>query len=280
MPSITDQRAQLDELTTFKFIATAFTEASAAKLKKIRAMFEVNKQFYDEIGHVYHLVRINAARLHMKLPNVSEEKEKSLSIALTSNLRFYGALNIEIVRKFVSDSEHDRSDRLIIGTTGRDYLKSTGFKKAYDLLLFKHDSPNAEESTAFLDKVKGYYRVNVYYPKFISLLTQGVGITDISQADFENKQDQDEGVHVIFEPELNKIMEFFQNQVRLILFQRVLLEADLARTAARLLTMSAAEEHTDELIKVQKRAIGKSIGSIKNRQLLETFSGLSKWIHH
>jgi F0F1-type ATP synthase gamma subunit len=111
-------------------------------------------------------------------------------------------------------------------------------------------------------------------------MTQEVGVMDITQADFDNRKDPDEDMHMIFEPELPKIVQFFNDQIRLILFNRILLEADLARTAARMLAMSAAEEHTNDMIKIQKRSLNKTIGSIKNRQLLETFSGSAKWKKH
>ena len=75
------------------------------------------------------------------------------------------------------------------------------------------------------------------------------------------------------------MIKFFDSQVRSILFKRVLLEADLARTAARLLSMSQAEERTDSEIKMKKVALKKVFRSFTNAQLLETFSGIKKWKH-
>lgn len=279
MPVITELKEELGEMITFKFIATAFTEASAVKLKKIRAMFDINRQFYDDIGHVYHLVRVNAARQKIIISE-NPYNQKTLFIALTSNLRFYGALNIEIIRKFIEDSERDETDMLVIGATGIEYMKSMVKKRNYDSLTFKKDNPDSEEATTFLAKIKDYYRVYVYYPKFVSLLTQSVGVTDITQADFSNRKDPDEHIHIIFEPELPKIINFFQSQVRLILFQRILLETELARTAARLLTMSLAEERTESLIASQRLKIRKMASSLTNRQLLETFAGIGQWRQH
>lgn len=277
MPVINDLKAELNELTTFKFIATAFTEASAVKLKKIRGMFEINRQFYDEISHIYHLVQINAARQNLKILPILVAKPKILSVAVTSNLRFYGMLNIDIIKHFLADAEKDGSDRLVIGTTGIEYIKSIGFNRKYDTMNFLKDNPDEKEATQFLDKVKNYDKVLVYYPKFVSLLFQSVGVTDITQSNIGDRKDPDESVHIIFEPELPKIMAFFQSQIRLLLFLRIMLEAELARTAARLLTMSAAEEKTDEMIKHNRIVLSKTIKSFLNTQLLETFAGIRKW---
>lgn len=277
MPVINDLKAELNELTTFKFIATAFTEASAVKLRKIRGMFEINRQFYDEISHIYHLVQVNAARQNLKILPILVSKPKVLSVAITSNLRFYGMLNIDIIKHFINDSEKDGSDKLVIGSTGIEYIKSIKFKNKYEIMSFKKDDPNGQEATQFLEKVKSYDKVMVYYPKFVSLLFQSVGVTDITQSNIMDRKDPDETVHIIFEPELSKIMAFFQSQIRLLLFLRIMLEAELARTAARLLTMSAAEEKTDEMIKHNKTILSKTISSFLNTQLLETFAGIRKW---
>jgi F0F1-type ATP synthase gamma subunit len=56
-----------------------------------------------------------------------------------------------------------------------------------------------------------------------------------------------------------------------------MLEADLSRTAARLITMSSAEERSTALIKSKKTELHKIQASIANAKLLETFSGMSKW---
>jgi len=73
------------------------------------------------------------------------------------------------------------------------------------------------------------------------------------------------------------MVEFFERQVRSLLFLRVLLETDLSRTAARLISMSSAEERANEMMKEKKSQLRKVMTSFINRRLLETFAGMSKW---
>jgi len=77
----------------------------------------------------------------------------------------------------------------------------------------------------------------------------------------------------------DEMIKFFNTQVRWLLFQRIILESDMARTAARLLTMSQAEERTDFEIKKKKADLRKVIRSFTNAQLLDTFSGIKRWKH-
>lgn len=279
MPVLADIKQEITDLLTFKHISAAFTEAAAVKLKNLRRLFEQNARFYKEITYIYHLVEVNAKKLKLE-----EDKKKTptavrqLSVAMTSNMRFFGNLNAEIIKTLILQSQKDKSDRLVIGKTGIDYLRSVGFREKYEKQIFAKDMPTTLETNRFFEFAKNYDRVLIFYPKFISFLTQTVGIVDITQKEKLERETEEE-ISLIFEPELSKMVKFFDNQVRLLLFQRVLLETEVSRTAARLLTMSQAEEHADHGIKSKKTELKKVERSIINEQLLDTFSGIKKWKH-
>jgi ATP synthase F1 gamma subunit len=276
MPTIADLKLELDDAMTLKLIRSAFTEAAASRIQKIKTKFETNKQFYDEISHVYHLVRESGKLMKFNTKS-ARTTTKSLAIAVTSNQRFYGNLNINIMRGFLDAISRMQTDVLIVGTTGHDFLRSTGYTKPYEHMIFLHDDPTQEETRAFLDKIMPYDSVMVYYAKFVSLVTQTVGSIDLTQTVSLNDKTPEDEIHILFEPEYDKILEFFQRQVRSLLFLRVMLEADLSRTAARLITMSGAEERSTALIKSKKVELRKIQVSIANAKLLETFAGIGKW---
>jgi ATP synthase F1 gamma subunit len=273
MPNIDELKAELDDAYTLKLISQAFAETAAAKLSKIRKNFEKNKQFFEEIRHLYRLVQTNAVKAHVK-SMAKATNGKDLGVAITSNQRFYGNINVSIMRQFVEDMKKKDADVMIIGNTGRDYMKTAGFGRPHEERFFAKDYPSEDESKTFLDYIKNYKSIYLYYPKFMSLVRQEVGIIDITQTAESDDKIIDEEVNVLFEPELSQIYEFFETQIRALLFLRVMLEADLARTAARLLTMSGAEERSDEMIKTKKLQVRKIQLSILNTKLLETFSSM------
>ncbi len=279
MPTINEIKAELDDAQTLKMISSAFTEASAARVQKIKKLFEMNRQFYEEISHVYHLVRAGHSEQMLKKPEPATEGV--MYVGLTSNQRFYGNLNVTIMDKLIADFEKDTGKKhlLIIGSTGRDFLRSRADSKNHDVLLFEKENPTTAEVGKFLDSVKHFEPVQLYYPKFVSLVSQTVGITDITQAAKKGEELPPDEINMLLEPEHSKMLAFFERQVRSLLFLRVVLEADLARTAARLITMSSAEERSTALIKSKKGQIRKIQSSIINAKLLETFAAL-KGIKH
>jgi ATP synthase F1 gamma subunit len=273
MPNIDELKSELDDAYTLKLISQAFAETAAARLSKIRKNFEKNKQFYEEIGHLYRLVQTNATKAHVKAMKRAKDG-KDLGVAVTSNQRFYGNINVSIMRKFVEDMKKKSADIMVIGNTGRDYMKSVGFGRQYVERFFAKDYPTEAESKTFLDYIKNYKSIYLYYPKFMSLVRQEVGVMDITETSESEDKIIEEEVNVLFEPELSQIYEFFETQIRALLFLRVMLESDLARTAARLLTMSGAEERSDEMIKSKKLQVRKIQLSVLNAKLLETFSSM------
>lgn len=279
MPNLNDLREEYTELSTFKTIASAFAESSVVKLKNLRVGFEQNRSFYDEISHVYHLVKFNANKrgIHPKSEMTATNKNKTILVAVTSNLRFYGSLNADIMIKFMKESRGKEMDLMVLGSTGTEFLKGNGFEKSYNSMVFKADNPDENEIQQFIEKTKGYQSVLLLYPKFFSLMSIMVGMVDITHTTVLKQHDITEDLECLFEPELDKILEFFERQVRHVLFLRVLLETELARTAARLIAMTGAEERSDSLIREKRIEIIKISNSIINSQLLETFAGMRLW---
>lgn len=277
MATIVDLKEELNELTTLKLISSALTEASSAKLKKIRGLFEKNQEFFEEIRHVYHLVRVNAIRQGIKDSTPTAQSERSLAVAITANQHFYGNQNQMIMKSFTTDLVSGHYDVLVIGTTGFEYMNSQGRGISYEKMTFAQENPTEEETKKFLDYINPYGKVVIYYPKFVTLLQQTVGIIDITESPKDIAAKASEEEHVLFEPELDKINAFFQRSVRTLLFLRVMLETDLSRTASRLIAMSAAEERSEEMVHEKRSQIRKLQTSFINAQLLETFAGMEKW---
>lgn len=283
MASIAHIKGEIEEIQTLKYISSAFTEASAAKIRAIKDTFERNRLFYEEISHLYDLVEYNADLLKKTtpssghLPATSVQSEKNLSIAITSNQRFYGAVNVNIMQSFVKDEASTGNTLVIIGSTGKDYMKSIEFSRPYESVQFVKDSPTKEEIQKISQMINLYDKVYLYYPKFVTLISQTVGKIDITHRKSKQTTIAEEEVHAIFEPEIKDMLAFFEEQVRATLFLRVLLETDLARTAARLLSMTSAEENAGELLKEQQVILRKLISSRINTEQLEKFSGMSLW---
>lgn len=315
MSILSELKADLTQVSTFKTIAETFVEINALKIKRIRAEFDKNRRFFSEITRLYHTIKQSAARKNMKLvlPEGGKKTKKAkgtateltaskrvLLVAVTSNSRFYGALNQKVVEAYFQEIQSRPADPsrrgrgeidfLVIGQSGADSLKILAKNLPFKSLKFKKETARAAEIESFTAETLSYDEIRVYYPKFLTILSQEPSVVDITQSAgsalsplerdgsaLGSKVGAPMVIENLFEPELNKIVTFFENQIRTLLFKRVLLETELSKTAARLMAMNEAAFRSQALVKKKRGELLKEERSISNNQLLEVFSGVRNW---
>ncbi len=285
--------AQIKELievgSSLKDIASSYTEIASIKLRKIRSSVERNRQFYDELTRVYALInKIAATKKIIPAP----KPKKVISVLLTSNYRFYGNINNQLVQHFIVTNTKMASDKLVVGKTGRDYLKGIHYFHAYNPVIFKNDMPDDNELKSLVKVLQEYKQVLVFYPQFKSVLVQVPTVKDITQTQLLSLQEQSKPdqtdisfifnqkefqTSFIFEPEIMKMLDFFDNQIKILLLEQTILESELARTASRLIAMDQAQSKAKDFIGNNKKALGQLRKSTYNARLLETLATMSKW---
>ncbi len=271
---------ELGDLQTIRFVASALFDISAQKIGRLRAAFEKNKGFYDDIASLYQSVKQTAYERGELPERPATTAIRSVAVAFTSNKRFYGVVNNEVMRSFLEYMQSGvDADFIVIGRTGKALMENhPESEKRASYFSFEGDEPTGDEIRQFLKNVTLYDQVQVFYPSFVNVFKHTVLMLDITYAPHEKKADDTTPrFDYIFEPELRKILEFFETRVRFLLFERAMLEAELARTAARLFSMNQAQDRSDDNIVLLRRAIRRNTKNFNDLRLLESFSAISKW---
>lgn len=259
-------------LTTLHSITGAYSDVSSFKIKTLKKSYDQNILFYEQVTQIYHSIRISAMFKRARKNKVVSDRPlqpKTLHVALTSNKRFYGSLNKDIMDRVNERIMKTRDNRMIIGLTGIDFVRTLNDRAPYESLVFQADQPTQGEIMGLMNAFKSYDRVFVYYPKFVNMLTQSVARIDITYSPTSSVLPRHE-IKYIFEPELPKILEFFKDQIRSILFSRVILETELARTAKRLVSMDSAEKRALDMMIETNLQIESEKKAVINRELIES----------
>lgn len=279
---------QIDELIeigeSLKLISQAYGELAIFKLKKIRSDVERNRSFVSDIAQVYFIVKkIGFEKGVLGLSTNS----KTISLLLTSNYRFYGSINNNLVNRFIVNTAKINTDRIVIGHTGVDSLKSMRYFHSFTPLIFKTDIPKEAELKQLIDLIKNYSHCLVFYAQFKSVLTQIPIIRDVTQTQvlltkaIAEKQEQNTSrLGYILEPELKEMLQFFELQIKTLLIEQTFLESELSRTASRVIAMDQAQRNANDFIADNKKLILKEKRSITNNQILETVAGLLSYNKH
>lgn len=272
MSAINELREILEQTQTASFVTTMLRDISATKLQSIRALFDANGRYFLELHGLMALVEIYEER-YLQAHKEHEEKKRAY-IAITSNKRFYGTLNHQIVHALVEVSKNNKdADCIVIGQTGRQILETSELQLNADYTMFATDEPTPAEIFTFVKTLASYTEIFVIHPTFVSSFIQHAISTDLTHTPNAERVAQSPELDYLFEPEIPEMILFFKTQIRLVLFARVVLETQLALTGARLMKMQRARERAEELLNEQRRTIHKEISTVQSMRLLEAFAG-------
>lgn len=275
----------LEEDYSLKLVTQAYSEIAAIKVRKIRNGIQKNREFFEEVSHVYHSVKETASKKNISLPTKAQE---TLSIIITSNHRFYATLEDQLLEYFVANTGNATTDRIVLGKTGALYLKTKGYKIAFKPLVLQNDLPNPPELRQLTDLITRYNQVFVYHSKMKTVLVQQPSIIDVTQTQSKaqariqqlystSKATPIPVMDFIFEPDLSKMLQFFETQISTLLLEQAFLESELSRTASRLISMDQAQSKADGIISTQKKQLAEAKKSMDNTRLLETVATFSNW---
>lgn len=273
---------QIDELLeegqSLKVIAQAYSEIANLKIKRIKAEVERNRLFLDEISKIYSIVKAFAIRKKAIVP----KPKKRLCILLTSNARFYGNINTSLINYFVGLSrELADVDKIVLGKAGINFFKAAKILPKYQEMLLGRDIPTGSELNQLAQISANYNQVLIFHSKMKSLLNQQTTFTDITAVstymmDFYVKnldpKNNKNIMHFIFEPDLPKILHFFDSQILTLLLEQAFLESELSRTASRFISMDQAETQANKVIKEYETLKAYTKRNMDNNTILENFA--------
>lgn len=276
MSFVKQQRNEVVQTRTIQYISAALRDVSAVALKNLLTRYSQNSEYYDDLRRLCQLV--------WRIADEAGEAEVrasrgALYVAYTTNRHFYGALNHDVMRTFMARVGSE-DEVLIVGATGKALWQEAGRPtKRVTFRSFKKDIPDREEAAEFLQVADAYAHVHVVYPRFVSVYEQQVTISDITYRP-EAHAEAEPVLSVpeyVLEPDLGRVLAFFQTQVRHVLFERLMLETQLAQVSARLVRMDMADHNAQDMLRDAERSLRRAQALFMNTRLLETTSGFIQW---
>ncbi len=270
-----NQRQLKDQIAlteSIKFITQALGDVATSKLKSTRGAVTLNIKYFQDISEIYRIVKAISIKSPTKsrVPKVVRNG-KTLICLITSNSHFYGGLDTQLTRFFIDKTSKVEADRVVIGRTGIKILKALKYPAKFSEVVFKDDSPTFEELNVLSKKVIVYSKIYVYHTKYESLLSQVPAITDLSTSEVEVEDIHSEFFYIV-EPEIDKMIGFFEGQIIILLFRAVFLEVDISRLAARMIAMNQAEDNANKILQTEKRMLEHLRRDKLDLEVIENFS--------
>lgn len=263
---------QIEEAKNLQMVASAYTEIAAQKLQKIRAGIERNRKFFSEINEITHIVNVAAHQRHIVVPF---KKAGTVSIILTSNHHFFGDIEDRLIKFFMNNTTQFQTDIILVGNTAIKHFQAITYPHPYKTFIPKEDLPSYSELKSLTSEISTYQQISVYYSRMQSVVIQNPHVVDLVQKPPEAYiLKKGEILSYIFEPELKKMLNFFDNQVVSLLLEQTFLESEMARTASRLMSMDKAQINAESVLNKQNLLLSQAKKTEINMHLLETAASL------
>lgn len=257
---------ELELMSTLKLITQAYEEISVMRMQKIRDSVLKTRQFLDKLSEVFTDVKLNYENQAIIFSKKKDsdallklnKNGKEAALLISTNTKMNGEIVSKVFRTFVDYIEKHDVDIFILGKMGKQLLEQHGTKKQYEFFDLDENDITTDKLKDMILKLLNYKQVNVFYGKFESLMFQDPYINNLTgnegadpekktaESTQEKKEKKDEFDRFIFEPSIEKVLQFFETQIFSSLVKQSVHESELARYASRIRAMEEAGQHIEK----------------------------------
>jgi ATP synthase F1 gamma subunit len=258
MQNLKSIEEEIETMETFRMITQAYEEISVMRMQRIRGSVIATRDFLDELSKVYVDIKANYRSQIVNLLTGKRKKVqdvldvnkngKTVTILMSTNTKLSGEIVRRVFRQFIDYVENNDTEVVIIGRQGKNMYENHKATKPYKYYEFKENDISIESLKEIILGVYPYKKVNVFFGKFESLLTQDPTFANITGEDVSDDPNaKPEAVTpYLFEPSIEKILQFFETQIFSSLVKQTVNESELARYASRIRAMEDATTHIDK----------------------------------
>jgi F0F1-type ATP synthase gamma subunit len=289
-------------LQNLKILIETYEEIAANQMRKNRSAVLANRVFneglvsiYQEIKQSYKTQLANLQILKRSMQkthsaSLMSRNGRTICLLLSANTGLFGDIIARITAQFIDFVKTRDVDIAIIGRIGRKIFDEYRIGKKYfyfDVPDLHPDQSIIEQLTSFLIR---YEKIYIFYGKFESVGVQRPTILDVTgeeslsqKIDHTNKSPEQTTtpqvmpVKYLFEPSLEEVMIFFEQQIFASIIEQTVKESELAKFASRMITLDSATENVKSKIRevvYQRQVI---LHRQRNKRQQELLYGLSLW---
>lgn len=278
---------EIDFLNILHTILETYEEIAATRMARIRTSVLGSRDFLLEINAIFQQVKSSyqaQIELLMKKKKIKDPAKltfvkrngKTLYVFVSANTGLYGDIIKKTYDVFVDNLKKTPGDVVIIGKLGVEIFKADKVSIPYTYF----DFPDNKIDNAILQKITQhiiqYEKVLVFYEQFNTVVSQSPIVTNISGDPLPWEKGGPVSKY-FFEPSLEKIMEFFEKEIFGSIFQQTIFESELAKFAARMVSLDFASDNTKNRLKQVTLAKNRIKHQEENKRQLEKFASMRLW---
>lgn len=284
---------ELQSLSTFQLLVDTYEEIAAVRMRRIHVSVVRSRDFIMQLAGILeelkaqykHQVRqLLQQRKHTSPGTLRTHNGKTIALLLSANTGLYGSILQSTVMPFIEYVNQHECDAAIVGRYGKTAFENHNPDKAFTFFDFPDQRFRPEDMQYILSKILNYSSIYVFHGKFISIVKQEPTMTMISteQTTREAYAKSLPGTPLpaekfIFEPSLEKILIFFEEEIFASLFEQAIHESELAKFASRMVTLDKASQNIRDRVKKVEFMKRLTKHQIMNKKQQDSLSSILLW---
>ena len=293
---------QIEDLTGISDIVGASEEIASMKMRAIRTRVLLSRDLNDELTEIYREVSISYKNQIMNLMqekkgthilDTHKEATKTFKAGNGKLACVYLSANSGLFSKILESTYHEFTVYLnghrdaipvIIGEFGKRLFMDNYPGRQFVFYPLGEENSSEEALKKITAELAEYSNVIIFYARFETMSQQTTTVLDVSGQQTPESAlpthistAQVTSVHYLFEPSLEKIIEFFESEIFSGIIQQTVTESELARYASRITTLDLARENISQQLKKVNLEKRFAIHRLMNKKQTEAMTGLSMW---
>ena len=286
MADARDIKKNIDDLSNMKSVVNAYEEIASMKMRDIRGNVLQNRDFIAELANIYRQITVSYktqiltllqqkkakknARLSLKIQN-----NKTACVYFSANSGLFGHILRKTYHEFIAYVETHNAEPVIIGAFGKRLFETQYPGKSFVYYTLAENTNYDELLKHLTETLLSYENVIVFYSQFQNMSSQKITMLDMSGEEKETQEKAAHPVYYFFEPSLEKILDFFEHEIFASILEQTFTESDLSRFASRIISLDAARENIDGMLKIADRQKRFAAHQKLNKRQLEATRGIT-----
>jgi len=269
---------EIRDLLVLQAMVEAYEEIAATRMRRIKNSVLRNREFLSGLTDVFSKVKHSYEQDIAQLPKHTTTEKRRIAVLLSANTGLYGSIVHDTTNAFIKYASENDVDLVIIGRLGRRLFDKAALNKKYTYFDLSDSTPDISDLKYVLQHLQRYQTVLVFHGKFKDILNQVPTYTYVTGQELSlTPIDKTCHISCIFEPDLKKLMTFFETQILSTLFEQALYESSLSKFTARMLGLDLASVNINNKLtatRLAKRALKHVVSS---KQQSSVLAGISLW---
>jgi len=283
---INEETTQLEVLGT---ITNVYGQVASFWMKNAGDSIIKSRGFLDEMHEVFNTVFASYSQQVKALARRKKANKnghitflahngKNVGVFLSAGTGFYGEIVKKTFELFIKEVREKDLEVTIVGRQGLFFFLNEEPKRPYTFFDFPDEKVDQAQLTELVKHLVPYEEIRIYHGKFNNFLSQEPVVLRISADPYsELQEEQKKPKYYLFEPDIEKILVYFEKEIFTSLFEQSIRESQMAKFGSRLMVMDQAGENIKEELKKMEQERRKLTHRINNGKQINQFASMSLW---